>query len=174
MKKYVKSLVLLGVFLSLINFYGKAMVQTFSDKFQNNLPLGKLSINKPDGWFPAIVKENNISKIFNLIDERLLFTEASQHYFKNNTNGILLTKNHEKIILTKLKNSHVSREYMKKHIYKEKEYLKMKTSEYTIVIDSENEIMIVMSSFDKDIVYNILQNKKHRCQKHRCQDININ
>lgn len=159
MKKTFISLALLTFIIILLDFSGGKALHLLSDALQSKIDVGVFSINKPKGWFPAVVKENNTSRIFNVINERFLFVEASKHYFKYNKNGILLTRDGEKIIVSKLKNNEITRDYMMKYRFKDKDYLMLEKNDFTIVVDPLNEIMIVMSHLDKNIVYSMFNDK---------------
>jgi len=156
MKKILKSLVIGLLAILLIEVYGKKFVQFISDTYQNSITVNGIQINKPKGWLPAIVKNNGTSRILNIINEKYLFTDASNYYFKNNKNGILLTNHSNKIVIIKLvKNT--DRDYMTKTHFNNKEFYIMKKTNFTIIIYPEKKIIMMMDLYIPEVIDEIVR-----------------
>lgn len=139
-----------------LELYGGKIVHFLSDKLQNYLCVGDICISKPKGWLPKIVKENNNSYILNLINEKFLFTSIGNKYFKDDSNGILLVKNSDKIIIKKLKNTNINKNYMLEYNFMSKRYYVMKKRNFAIIAYPKNRIIMLMDRFDKDTVEKII------------------
>jgi len=155
-KNIIKSLFKLVLIISFLELYGSKIVHSVSDRFQNHLCAGKLCISKPKGWLPKIVKENNNSYILNLINEKLLFTNIGNQCFKDKSNGILLVKKPNKIIITKENNITIDKSYMSEYNFLSKKYYVMNKKFFAIVVYPKNGIVMMMDKFDKDVVEEII------------------
>lgn len=154
--KIIKSLFILIGIIFFLELYGSKIIHFISDRFQNHLCADKICIAKPKGWLPKIVKENNNSYILNLINEKLLFTNVGNKYFNDKSNGILLIKESNEIIITELNNLNIDKNSMLEYSFLSKTYYVMKKNNFAIIAYPKNRIIIMMDIFDKNVVEEII------------------
>ncbi|RLA80940.1 MAG: hypothetical protein DRG78_10025 [Epsilonproteobacteria bacterium] len=138
--------------------FGSKFVYYISDTYQNLIVVNGIKINKPKGWLPAIIKDNGKSYILNIINEKFIFINISDYYFKNNKNGILLTNGLNKVIIVKsLNDIDLDRTYMTKYYSNNKELYIIKNSNFTIIIYPKRKLIISMDFYIPEVIEEIIK-----------------
>jgi len=156
MKKILKFLLITILLILTIKVFGPKFVHFISDKYQSTITINGIKINKPKGWLPAIVKNNGTSRILNILNEKYLFTNVSHYYFENYKDGILLTKDSNKIVITELMKKE-NRDYMSKIYFNNKELHIMKKPNFTIIIYPEKKLIMMMDHYDPVVIKEIVE-----------------
>lgn len=162
MKKFLKFLIILVTILALLEFYGNKIINLLFDNFQDTLCTSKICIDKPKSWLPIIVKNNNKTYLLNIVDTSFLFNIESKH-LKDETDGIILSKNLKKIIIKKLNfEMNVIKKLMTKQVYKNNTYYLMEKDDFAFIAYPKEELFIRMDMLNKEALHEILSSLKKR------------
>jgi len=161
MKKYIGIFTL--IFLFVITFFSGDIARTLYDTFQKEICIdkGKICINKPKGYIPTLVKDNNVTYFFNLINEKYIFRHDGEYgNLKDIDNSIFLLAKDRKQFISIEKLSNTFLKNFEKFYDKNKEYI-YRGDDMTEIIIPYKKVIVRMRFFDKNIYNSLKIGSKH-------------
>jgi len=106
MKKLGKAVIALFTVVIFFNFYGFYITNKVLNILMPKMCIEDICVNKPNDWFPLIVKKNDESKLFGLIPEKYFFTNIGETHLQGIHNVIYLEQNkNTTVMITKYYNN---------------------------------------------------------------------